>query len=286
MVPLVAMAAGGKGAAMIDDTVYETLQAAVDAVQDGQTIILTKGSMDTIKAPARNITFKIISPWEKMFTVNDNGSYKVTEQITSTNEWTYTVGNGGGDTPNPPDPPTPPAPSTGFSDVKPSDYFAAPVKWVVDNNITAGTGGNKFSPGKTCTRDQIVTFLYRSKNSPEVTITDQFTDMPKLEEFQRAISWAVEQDITVGDGKGHFLPAKGCTRAQAVTFIWRAAGEPEPKSMATFSDMPYSSDFQKAISWASENGITSGVGGNKFGPDKTCTRGQIVTFLYNAKELM
>ncbi len=285
IVPLVAMAAGGKGAAMIDDTVYETLQAAVDAVQDGQTIILTKGSMDTIKAPARNITFKIISPWEKMFTVNDNGSYKVTEQITSTNEWTYTVGNGGGDTPNPPDPPTPPAPSTGFSDVKPSDYFAAPVKWVVDNNITAGTGGNKFSPGKTCTRDQIVTFLYRSKNSPEVTITDQFTDMPKLEEFQRAISWAVEQDITVGDGKGHFLPAKGCTRAQAVTFIWRAAGEPEPKSMATFSDMPYSSDFQKAISWASENGITSGVGGNKFGPDKTCTRGQIVTFLYNAKDL-
>lgn len=285
MVPLVAMAAGGKGAAMIDDTVYETLQAAVEAVQDGQTIILTKGSMDTIKAPARNITFKIISPWEKMFTVSDNGKYKVTEQITSTNEWTYTVNNGSGDTPNPPDPPTPPTPSTEFSDVKANDYFATSVKWAVDNNITAGTGGNKFSPGKTCTRDQIVTFLYRSKNSPEVTITDQFTDMPKLEEFQRAISWAVEQDITVGDGKGNFLPAKGCTRAQAVTFIWRAAGKPEPENMAAFSDMPSNSDFQKAISWASENGITSGIGGNRFGPDRTCTRGQIVTFLYNAKDL-
>ncbi len=118
-----------------------------------------------------------------------------------------TIHFNGGDTPNPP------TPSTGFNDVKSSDYFADPVKWAVDNNITAGTGGNKFSPGKTCTRDQIVTFLYRSKNSPEVTVTDQFTDMPKLEEFQRAISWAVEQDITVGDGKGHFLPAKGCTRA-------------------------------------------------------------------------
>ncbi len=70
-----------------------------------------------------------------------------------------------------------------------------------------------------------------------------------------------------------------------MTFIWRAAGKPEPENVAAFSDMPSNSDFQKAISWASENGITSGIGGNKFGPDRTCTRGQIVTFLYNAKDL-
>ena len=155
----------------------------------------------------------------------------------------------------------------------------------MENNITAGTGGGKFSPDKTCTRDQIVTFLYRSKNSPAVTITSQFTDMPKNQEFQKAISWAVENSITVGDGKGHFLPAKGCTRAEAMTFIWRAAGKPEPQAVAGFTDMPSNSDFQKAISWASENGITSGVGGNRFGSNRTCTRGQIVTFLYNARSI-
>ena len=165
------------------------------------------------------------------------------------------------------------------------DYFYKSVLWAVDNNITAGTGGGKFSPGKTCTRNQIVTFLYRANGSPEVTVTDQFTDMPKSEEFRRAISWAVEKDVTSGTGGGKFSPGKGCTRAQAVTFIWRAAGKPEPENMAAFSDMPSNSDFQKAISWASENGITSGIGGNRFGPDRTCTRGQIVTFLYNAKDL-
>ncbi len=186
----------------------------------------------------------------------------------------------------PSEPPKPSKPTVGgFSDVYEGDYFDKSVLWAVDNNITAGTGGNKFSPGKTCTRDQIVTFLYRANGSPEVTVTDQFTDMPKSEEFRRAISWAVEKDVTSGTGGGKFSPGKGCTRAQAVTFIWRAAGKLEPENMAAFSDMPSNSDFQKAISWASENGITSGIGGNKFGPDRTCTRGQIVTFLYNAKDL-
>lgn len=174
----------------------------------------------------------------------------------------------------------------GFDDVTSSDFFADSVKWAVEKGVTSGTGNGKFSPGNPCTRDQIVTFLYRFKSSPEVTITNQFTDMPANGEFQKAISWAVENEITVGDGKGHFLPGKGCTRVQAVTFIWRAANRPEPKATATFTDMPANSDFQKAISWAYENGITKGVGdGTKFGPDQTCTRGQIVTFLYNAKDL-
>ncbi len=186
---------------------------------------------------------------------------------------------------NPDIPPAPPTPSTSFTDVKPGAYYAEPVNWAVENGITAGTGNGKFSPEKTCTRDQIVTFLYRSNNSPEVDIIDRFTDMPNPEEIQRAISWAVQSNITVGYGNGKFLPKKGCTRAEAMTFIWRAAGKPEPSKIASFSDMPSNSDFQKAISWAAENGITSGIGGNRFGPDKTCTRGQIVTFLYNAKDL-
>lgn len=204
--------------------------------------------------------------WNKISSEYDYAK-KLTEQVT------MHYGSGGE------------TPSTNFTDVRANAYYADAVKWAVENNITAGTGGGKFSPDKTCTRDQIVTFLYRSKNSPAVTITSQFTDMPKNQEFQKAISWAVENSITVGDGKGHFLPAKGCTRAEAMTFIWRAAGKPEPQAVAGFTDMPSNSDFQKAISWASENGITSGVGGNRFGSNRTCTRGQIVTFLYNARSI-
>ena len=173
-------------------------------------------------------------------------------------------------------------PSTGFTDVKPGAYYAEAVKWAVENGITSGIGGGKFAPAQTCKREQIVTFLYRSKGSPQVSITDQFTDMPKSEEFQQAISWAVENSITMGNGKGQFSPEKGCTRAEAMTFIWRAAGRPEPKTEAAFSDMPSSSDFRKAISWAVENNITQGIGNNKFGPNN---RGHIVTFLYNAKDL-
>lgn len=177
-------------------------------------------------------------------------------------------------------------PPTGFTDVKPSAYYAEAVKWAVENGITSGIGGGKFAPENTCKREQIVTFLYRSKGSPEVTVTGSFTDMPKNQEFQRAISWAVENNITSGVGGGRFAPEKGCTRAEAMTFIWRAAGRPEPNSEAEFKDMPQNSDFRKAISWAYEKKITSGVGdGTRFGTNQTCTRGQIVTFLYKAREL-
>lgn len=180
---------------------------------------------------------------------------------------------------------TPPAPSTGFTDVKSNAYYAEAVKWAVENGITSGLGGGKFAPAQTCKREQIVTFLYRSKGSPDVTVTSQFTDMPKSQEFQKAISWAVENGITMGNGKGKFLPEKGCTRAEAMTFIWRAAGKPEPKTTAAFEDMPSNSDFRKAISWAVENDITSGIGNNKFGPNQTCKREHIVTLLYKAKDL-
>ena len=173
----------------------------------------------------------------------------------------------------------------GFTDVKADAYYADAVVWAVENGITSGIGGGKFAPAQTCKREQIVTFLYRSKGSPDVTVTSQFTDMPKSQEFQKAISWAVENGITMGNGKGKFLPEKGCTRAEAMTFIWRAAGKPEPKTTAAFEDMPSNSDFRKAISWAVENDITSGIGNNKFGPNQTCKREHIVTLLYKAKDL-
>ncbi len=185
-----------------------------------------------------------------------------------------------------PTPPNPPTPSTDFTDVKPTAYYANAVKWAVEKDITSGIGGGKFAPENTCKREQIVTFLYRAKGSPAVTVTDSFTDMPKNQEFQKAISWAVEKGVTSGVGGGRFAPGKGCTRAEAMTFIWRAAGRPEPVSEASFADMPANSDFRKAISWAYENRITSGIGdGTRFGPNQTCTRGQIVTFMYNARDI-
>ena len=99
--------------------------------------------------------------------------------------------------------------------------------------------------------------------------------------YFKAVLWAVENNITSGTGGGKFSPSKTCTRAQTVTFLWAAAGKPEPKTTENpFTDVPENSWYYKAVLWASENKITSGTGNGKFSPGKVCTRGQIVTFLY------
>ena len=174
----------------------------------------------------------------------------------------------------------------GFSDVKASAYYADAVLWAVENGITNGIGGGKFGPGQICKREQIVTFLWNNAGKPEPTKIADFGDMPANQNFRKAISWAVENGITSGAGNNRFNPSKACTRAEAMTFIWRAAGKPEPKTAASFTDMPRNNaDFVKAISWAVENGITNGVGGGKFGPNQSCRREHIVTFLYNARDV-
>ena len=171
-----------------------------------------------------------------------------------------------------------------FTDVKKSDYYYDAVIWAVENGITAGTSATKFSPNATCTRGQVVTFLWRAAGQPEPnTKVNPFSDVKSSDYFYKAVLWAVENGITAGTGNGKFSPNAPCTRAQVATFLWRAEGEPDASGTNPFSDVKSSEYYYKAVLWAVENGITAGTSATKFSPNAACTRGQIVTFLYRAE---
>ncbi len=177
-----------------------------------------------------------------------------------------------------------PSDNPSFSDVPASAYYYDAVAWAAENEITLGTDKTHFSPEQRCTRGQIVTFLWRAlgKTEPNSGLSN-FSDVKKNAYYEKAVRWAVEEGITNGTGKGKFSPEEGCTRAQAVTFLWRAAGEPEPSRTAkSFSDVKQGSYYEKAVKWAVEKGITAGTGNGKFSPEDRCTRAQIVSFLYRA----
>ena len=175
-----------------------------------------------------------------------------------------------------------------FSDVKENAYYEIPVAWAVGNKITSGTGSGKFSPSKTCTREQIVTFLWKACGSPEPESMEvTFSDVKPGKYYVKPILWAVENKITGGVGGGKFGVGKACTREQAMTFLWKACGSPEPETTENpFTDVKDGKYYVKPILWAVENKITGGVGGGKFGVGKTCTRAQIVTFLYKAVDFL
>ena len=114
------------------------------------------------------------------------------------------------------------------------------------------------------------------------TAATSFADVPANAYFADAVKWAVDKGITNGLSDTMFGPYESCTRAQIVTFLWRAAGSPEPKTASSFTDVPVSAYYAKAVAWAVENGITNGMTETTFAPDATCTRGQSVTFLHRA----
>ena len=181
-------------------------------------------------------------------------------------------------------------PATGlvnpFVDVKEGDFFYDAVLWAFyhDPQITAGTSKTKFSPSNTCTREQVVTFLWRAKGCQEPTSTENpFKDVPADAYYTKAVLWAVEKGVTNGKSKTKFGVGDPCTREQVVTFLWRAEGEPEHETAENpFTDVSETAYSYDAILWAVENDITKGTSKTKFSPAKTCTRGQIVTFLYRA----
>lgn len=175
-------------------------------------------------------------------------------------------------------------PSASFTDVKSNAYYADAVKWAVEKDITSGTGNNKFSPDASCTRGQIVTFLWRAAGSPEPkTAVNPFKDVKSTDYYYKAVLWAVENNITSGIAKRKFGPNTSCTRSQAVTFLWRAAGSPGVNNAGKpFTDVKSGGYYESAVKWAVANNVTSGTGTNTFSPDTSCTRGQIVTFLYRA----
>ena len=167
-----------------------------------------------------------------------------------------------------------------FSDVARSDYFYDAVTWAKDNNITGGVGNDLFGADRSCTRAQIVTFLWRAAGSPEPKGTVNMTDVPQDAYYAKAVAWAIENGITSGTGENRFSPDATCTRAQGVTFLYRAAGSPAVTGSAGFQDVSGSDYFAAAVAWAKANDITDGVGNGLFGSKNSCTRAQIVTFLY------
>lgn len=168
-----------------------------------------------------------------------------------------------------------------FSDVSTSAYYYEAVKWAQEKGITGGIGNGLFGPNRPCTRAQIVTFLWRAAGSPVVNYAMNMTDVAEDAYYAEAVRWALSEGITTGTGDGKFSPDATCTRAQSVTFLFRAIGK-LVDSKAEFNDVLTDSYYANAVDWAVENGVTNGIGDGLFGPNNSCTRAQIVTFLWRA----
>ncbi len=170
-----------------------------------------------------------------------------------------------------------------FTDVADDAYYADAVAWAIASGVTSGTSATTFSPNASCTRAQMVTFLWRAAGSPEPkSTTTAFTDVKSGAYYEKAVAWAVEQSITTGTSTTTFSPDANVTRAQAVTFQWRAAGAPKAEGTNAFADVKADAFYAEAVQWAVNAGVTTGTSDTTFSPASDCTRAQIVTFLYRA----
>ena len=167
-----------------------------------------------------------------------------------------------------------------FVDVPTGAYYYDAVAWAVENNITSGTSATTFGPNAACTRAQMVTFLWRAAGSPEPeTTVNPFTDVSASAYYYEAVLWAAEQGITSGTSATTFSPDTTVTRGQTATFLWRYAGSPAA-SGSSFTDVAADAYYANAVAWALNEGITNGTTATTFSPSSSCTRAQIVTFLY------
>ena len=171
-----------------------------------------------------------------------------------------------------------------FSDVAAKAYYANAVQWAVENKITNGTDATHFSPDQGCTRGQVVTFLWRAAGSPTVSGDAGFVDVKSTDYYYDAVKWAVANGITNGTDATHFSPSATCTRGQVVTFMYRAKGSPATSGSCGFVDVKSTDYYYNAVIWAVANGITNGTDDTHFSPSTTCTRAQVVTFLYRNAE--
>ena len=169
--------------------------------------------------------------------------------------------------------------SLSFADVAADAYYADAVKWAVERRITTGTSDTEFSPADTCTRAQILTFLWRAVGAPESDEENPFSDVKESDYYYDAAVWAYEKGIVNGNQFGADTP---CTRSSTVTYLWKNAGSPQWPEGRAFADVDSSSEYAKAVAWAVGNGVTSGMSDTEFSPEVICDRGQIVTFLKRA----
>jgi hypothetical protein len=176
-----------------------------------------------------------------------------------------------------------PLPHNPFTDVEEGRFYYLPVLWAVENGITYGLTETIFGTEEPCTRSQVVTFLYRAAGSPATkSTTHSFVDVKKGSFYEKAVIWAVENGITVGTDATHFDPDAPCTRSAVVTFLWRAKGKPAATGTIPFTDVSPNKWYAQPVLWAVQNGITYGMTETLFDTEGTCTRGQVVTFLYRA----
>ena len=167
-----------------------------------------------------------------------------------------------------------------FRDVSTDAYYYEAVKWAQKKGITGGIGDGLFGPNQPCTRAQIVTFLWRAAGSPEPKGTAAgMTDVAAGSYYEKAVAWAIENGITTGTADGRFAPDATCTRAQGMTFLFRAS-KASADGAPAFGDVAADAYYAEAVKWATDNGITNGTTSSTFSPGSGCTRAQIVTFLW------
>lgn len=167
-----------------------------------------------------------------------------------------------------------------FRDVPTDAYYYEAVKWTQKKGITGGIGDGLFGPNQPCTRAQIVTFLWRAAGSPEPKGTAAgMTDVAAGSYYEKAVAWAIENGITTGTADGRFAPDATCTRAQGMTFLFRAS-KASADGAPAFSDVAADAYYAEAVKWATDNGITNGTTSSTFSPGSGCTRAQIVMFLW------
>lgn len=179
-------------------------------------------------------------------------------------------------------------PANPFVDVPASQYYSEPVLWAVEKAITKGTDATHFSPKDTCTRGQVVTFLWRAAGCPEPSTTvSPFVDVTDPNQYYyKAVLWAVEKGITNGKDDTHFDPKATCNRGEVVTFLWRYKNKPGPDGDHNpFTDVEGGKYYYGPAMWAYYAGVTTGKTATSFVPAATCTRGEIVTFLYRTEKL-
>lgn len=254
----------------------------VVALYQGNTLVETK-TVSTVQT----VVFSGLSSGTaytlKSYAVSPVGRSDILSQTVTTASGSsggHTSSGGNSSRPSDPKPPVN-DPSTGFTDVKNDAYYADAVKWAVDRGITNGQTTTLFGAEASCTRAQIVTFLWRAAGSPvPQTTKNPFTDLSEDAYYYQAVLWAMEQGITVGTTETTFDPDQTCTRGEAVTFLHRNSGEPVAAGNHGFQDVNGSDYYDNAVQWAREKSITSGTTETTFSPNARCTRGQIVTFLY------
>ena len=254
----------------------------VVALYQGNTLVETK-TVSTLQTVAFSGLSSGTAYTLKSYAVSPVGRSDILSQTVTTASGSsggHTSSGGNSSRPSDPKPPVN-DPSTGFTDVKNDAYYADAVKWAVDRGITNGQTTTLFGAEASCTRAQIVTFLWRAAGSPVPQMTkNHFTDLSEDAYYYQAVLWAVEKGISVGTTETTFAPDQTCTRGEAVTFLHRNAGEPVAAGNHGFQDVNGSDYYDNAVQWAKEKSITSGTTETTFSPNARCTRGQIVTFLY------